>query len=337
MNLETIAQKAGVSRATVSRVINNHPYVSDEVRKRVLAVIEQEGFHPNGIARALAKQRTEVIGVIAPEGLGPIFTVPYFPELLSGISAAISETDYVMALWVGSTPQEVERMYRRILSYKMMDGALLLSAVENDSLPRMLLDRRMPVVMIGRSLYPEISTIDVDNFSAAQGATEHLIRLKRKRIAHLSGSLALISGRERQAGYETAMRNSALGFDPNLIIEGDYSEMGGYLAASHLVESGADAIFVASDTMAVGLVRGLREMDIQVPQQIAIVAFDDLPISATVKPSLTTVRQPVRELGAIAVRTLIDVIEGHVNTPQRIVLPTELVIRESCGMRQRRD
>src|SRR5579872_6281272 len=148
MNLERIAHLAGVSRATVSRVINDYPYVSDEVRQRVLAIIEQEGFQPNAAARMLVRQRTDVIGVISPEGLGSTFSTAYFPMLFEGISAGINQTDYAMSLWMGSTPEENERIYKRILGYKMMDGALLISNIEGDTLPQRFFERRMPLVMI---------------------------------------------------------------------------------------------------------------------------------------------------------------------------------------------
>lgn len=329
MGLEDIARKAGVSRATVSRVINNHPYVKDEVRRRVMAVIEQEGFHPSGAARALARQRTEIIGVIAPEGLGPILSVPYFSPLLEGISAGISRSDYVMALWVGQSPEEVERMYRRILSYRLMDGALLLSAVETDILPRLLLDRKMPQVMIGRSLVEGVSTVDVDNVVASRAATEHLIRLGRQRIAHLTGALKLVSAQERLLGYRMALAASKLGFDETMVIEGDYGEASGYAAARRMLALRADAIFAASDTMALGLLRGLRELGVEVPKEVAIIGFDDLPSAA--QQGLSTVRQPIRELGSVAVQMLIDTIEGRTSAPQRVVLPTELIIRATCG------
>ncbi|MEP7285128.1 MAG: LacI family DNA-binding transcriptional regulator [Chloroflexota bacterium] len=331
MNLEEIAQLAGVSRATVSRVINKHPYVSEAVRQRVLEIIEREGFHPNAAARMLARQRTEVIGVIAPEGLEPIFLGGYFPVLLGGISSAISHSDYVMSLWAGSTAEEAQRMYKRILGYKLMDGAVLISSIQDDTLPRSLYERRMPLVMIGPTIMSEVSTVDIDNLAAARVATDHLIRLGRRRIAHITGRHDIIAVRQRFDGYRTALEASQIPFDPALVDQGDFTENSGYFAARKFIPLGIDAIFASNDLMAIGAMRGLAEQGLNVPDDVAVVGFDDMHTASTLHPALTTMRQPIRELGSIATHMLIDIIQGKVTPPHRIVLPTELVIRETCG------
>lgn len=331
MNLEKIARIAGVSRSTVSRVINQHPYVSDDVRQRVLDVIEREGFQPNAAARMLVRQRTEVIAVIAPEGLNTVFSSTYFPILLGGISTTITQADYAMSLWAGSTMEEIERMYRRILSYKLMDGALLISAVEGDDFPLRLVERKMPLVMIGHTNLSNISSVDVDNIQAARTATEHLIRLGRRRIGHIMGRTDLTSSRERFKAYQMALENCGVLYDPELVCDGDFTEASGYIAAQRLIAKGADAVFAANDSMAVGFMRGAIERGKSIPDDIAVIGFDDLPIASTIMPSLTTVRQPIRELGVAATELLIGIINGEVNEPQHLTLPTELVIRETCG------
>lgn len=332
LNLDEIARRAGVSRATVSRVINNHPYVSQGVRSRVQAVIDESGFQPHAAARALARRRTEVLGIIAPEGMGSIFSMPYFPVLLDGISSVIGQSQYVMSMWVGSTPQETRRIYERILGTRMMDGALLLSSIEGDSLPQQLADRKMPIVLIGSSALPEIATVDVDNVIAGRSATEHLLRLGRRRIGHLTGRLDLHSGHERLQGYREAMEASPFGFDPALVVGADFSEEAGYHAAREFASRRVDAIFSASDTMAFGLLRAFQEMGVTVPGQIALMGFDDLPQAANSRPALTTVRQPIRQLGMAAAQLLIDLVDEKVSLPHRIVFPTEVIVRESCGL-----
>jgi LacI family transcriptional regulator len=329
MNLEKIARIVGVSRSTVSRVINNHPYVSDGVRQRVLEVIERGGFQPNAAARMLVRQRTEVIAVIAPEGLGIVLSSMYFPILLAGISTTISQADYAMSLWAGATQEETERMYKRILGYKLTDGALLVSAVDGDTLPQRLLERKMPLVVIGRVKLPEVSTVDVDNLYASRTATEHLIGLGRRRIAHITGRLDLTSAQERLSAYKAALESHGIPFNPELVVEGDYSEQAGYLAAARLVEQEINGAFVANDAMAIGLMRGLEQCGLAIPRDVSIIGFDDLPIASSVKPALSTIRQPIRDLGIRAAQMLIGIINREITEPQHIMLPTELVIRET--------
>ncbi|HLY24774.1 MAG TPA: LacI family DNA-binding transcriptional regulator [Aggregatilineales bacterium] len=331
MNLERIARLAGVSRSTVSRVINGYPHVREEIRSRVLAVIEREGFQANAAARMLARQRTDVIGVVEPEGLGSVFSKGYFNLLFEGISMGINPTDYAMSLWIGSTPEETERINKRILGYKMMDGVLIISSMTGETLAQRLVERKMPVVMIGNSSTPGVLTIDIDNIAAARMATNHLVRLGRQRIAHITGRTSLISARERLTGYREAIETTRQGFDPALVIEADYSPDAGYWATRQLISTGIDAIFAGSDLIGIGAIRALHEQQIAIPGDVAVVGFDDLPAAATLKPSLTTVRQPIRELGRLAVQSLIDLIDGRITAAHRVILPTELIVRESCG------
>jgi LacI family transcriptional regulator len=254
----------------------------------------------------------------------------YFPILLTGISSTISQADYAMSLWAGTTTEESQRMYKRILGYKLMDGALLISAVDGDPLPQRLLERRMPFVIIGHnSTIPEISTVDVDNLQAARDATEYLIRQGKRRIAHITGRMNLISARERFRAYREALENNGIEYDPELVIEGDWTEATGYAAGSKLVPLGIDGAFTSNDLMAVGLTRAVLEQGLSVPRDVSIIGFDDLPIASTFMPSLTTVRQPVRDLGVVATKILLGMIEGTITEPQHVVLPTELVIRET--------
>ncbi len=329
LNLEHIAELAGVSRSTVSRVINNDRYVSDAVRSRVTAVIEREGFQPNATARNLARQQTGTLGVISPEGMGSIFGTAYFPMLFEGIVSAANQTDYAVSLWVGATPAEMERIYRHILGYRLMDGALLLSAIQDDSLPRRLLERHIPVAMVGESSLPEILTVDVDNFAAARVATEHLISLGRSRIAHIGARATnLISAEQRFCGYREALEAHHLAYDPQLVYDGDYTEAAGYRAGVALASLGIDALFTANDLIALGAIQALQERGLDVPGNVAVIGFDDLPVAAA--NQLSTVRQPIRDLGSAAILGLIDLVEGRITLPHHVLLPTELIFRQSC-------
>ncbi len=329
MNLEKIARMAGVSRSTVSRVINNHPYVSEDIRQRVLAVIEREGFQPNAAARMLVRQKTDVIAVIAPQGLGAVLSEGYFPILITAISSTISQADYAMSLWAGTTTEESQRMYKRILGYKLMDGALLISAVEGDPLPQRLIERKMPLVIIGPSSIPEISTVDVDNVQAARTATEHLIRLGKRRIAHIKGQMSIFATRERFRGYREALEGGGLPYDPELVIDGDFSELSGSVAAQKLIPRQVDGVFASNDQMAIGFVRAALERGLSLPGDVSVVGFDDLPIASTFMPSLTTMRQPIREIGVTATRMLLGIVDGSITEPQHMMLTTELVVRQT--------
>ena len=200
MNLEDIAAKAGVSRSTVSRVINNEPYVSDKTRQRVLTVIEQEEFAPNPVARALVTQRTQVIGVVIPHVPIVVFEdAYYFPFLLQGVARITHERDYAMLLWLGQAGESSDRFYNRIIRNRLMDGVIIASAASNDPLIDHFLETGAPFVMVEcpQRDWDRISYVSVDNVAAAYTAVSHLIALGRRRIAHITGNLAISDGRDR--------------------------------------------------------------------------------------------------------------------------------------------
>jgi LacI family transcriptional regulator len=195
-----------------------------------------------------------------------------------------------------------------------------------------LLDNGVPFILIGR--HPTNNTvhyIDVDNQTAAAEAVAHLLRLGRRRVATISGPQNMIAGADRLTGYLNGLRERGMTTDPALITEGDFTEAGGYMAMQRLLPRKPDAVFVASDAMAVGALRAIREADLRVPEDIAVVGFDDMPFATRSNPPLTTVRQPVLRTGSVAAETLIDLIDHPDSPTRRIVLPTEFVVRTSCG------
>ena len=177
----------------------------------------------------------------------------------------------------------------------------------------------------------EISYITIDNVHAAQTAVRHLVGLGRRRIAHITGHLTISDGRDRLLGYKRGLEKAGLPVDPQLIYEGMFDREQGYFGMKHLLPYKPDALFAAGDTIAQGAITAVHEAGLRVPDDIAVVGFDDLDVASRTNPKLTTVRQPVQEKGARAAQLLIDLIEGAVDAPQHILLPTELVIRESCG------
>jgi LacI family transcriptional regulator len=328
MNLEKIAQIAGVSRSTVSRVINNHPYVSDDARRRVSEVIEREGFHPSNI-RLLPKQRTDILAVIAPEGLGSMSASGFFPLLIGGISTTISRLGYAMSLWAGASQNDSNRMYKRVLNHRIMDGALLISALEADTFPEQLLERGTPVVVIGNNCAGGVSSVDVDNVAAALEATATLIQAGRRRIAHLAGSLDRISAQERLLGYRRALEKHGIPYDPNLVIYGDFTEGAGIAAADRLLSLRIDGLFSSNDLMAVGFIRSALEQGVRIQRDVSVIGFDDLPSLPNDVPALSTVHQPIRQLGEVAVNLLTTMVNSGIREPQRIILPTEVILRET--------
>jgi LacI family transcriptional regulator len=334
MNLEDIARKAGVSRSTVSRVINNDRYVSEETRKHVQTVIDRERFQPNHAARALVKRRTEIIGVLIPHSVNIFFTDnSYFPMLLQGIGEAAHERDHAMLLWLGQTGEDSEHLIRKISSSRMMDGLIIASLTSDHPLFEQLPDLKFPVVMVERPLGYEnhISYVTIDNVRGAETAVRHLISLGRRRIAHITGQLTIADGQERLKGYKNALQKAGLPIDPNLIVEGRFTHEDGYIAMKQLLRHKPDAVFAPGDTAAVGAMQAIREAGLRVPEDIAIIGFDDLDVATRISPQLTTIRQPVQQKGAYAARLLIDLIEQKFDAPQHVILPTELVIRQSCG------
>lgn len=326
-----IAKLSGVSRSTVSRVINNHPNVKPEVRQRVMEVIAETGYHPNPAARSLASRRSGIIGLVIPRAVQSLFTDPYFPRLMQGVAQACNANDYTLSLFLFHTEDEEQKLYPRVLRTRLIDGIIVIASQIGDPLIPELINNCIPFVMVGRpNDLPDVNFVDVDNTVGAYTATSHLIRSGYKRIGAITGPLNTTVGLDRRQGYLDALNDRSRSIDKTLIVEGDFTESGGYAAMQRLIPHQPDAIFIASDTMAFGGLRALREAGLSVPNDVAVVGFDDLPTSALSDPPLTTIRQPIRRLGAQAVETLIDILANGTQPPRRTTLSIELVIRSSC-------
>ncbi|GAB4436705.1 MAG: LacI family DNA-binding transcriptional regulator [Anaerolineae bacterium] len=333
LTLEKIAKLAGVSRSTVSRVVNNQASVRPEVRARVQQVIAETGYHPHPAARSLAGQRAGIIGLAIPREVQSLFTDPYYPRLMQGIAQACNTHDFILSLFLFHTEQDEERLAPRILRNRLVDGVIVCAPPAGDPFVQQLLASDTPFVMVGRpaEAAPPISFVNVDNVNAAAAATTHLLRQGRQRIAAITGPLNTTVGQDRRQGYENALRAAGISPDPNLITEGDFTEQGGYAAMQRLLPQQPDAVFVASDTMALGALGALRLAGRAVPGDVAVVGFDDLPAAALADPPLTTVYQPIRRLGARAVDHLIGLF-GHPEQPaSHTIAETRLVVRQTCG------
>jgi len=332
--LEEVAQLAGVSRSTVSRVINDHPSVRPDTREQVWQAVRKSGYQPHAVARSLATNRTQIIGMVIPEAVTTLFTDPFFPLLLRGATEVCNTHRYQLLLSLFDDPDGQEEMYQRILRSGYLDGVILASASLDDPLIPNLLRDRIPFVSVGRHPNERVHYVDVDNVAGARMAVEHLIRQGHQRIATITGRLDMTAGQDRLEGYRQTLRAHRISVEEDLIVEGDFTEGSGTVALQRLLPASPDAVFVASDIMAIGALKALRQAGRQVPQDIALVSFDDIPIASAIEPSLTTVRQPIERMGSMAIEVLLSVLEGSSEeeaSAHRIILPTELMIRASCG------
>lgn len=332
LTLEDIAEKAGVSRSTVSRVVNEHPNVSEKVRTRVLQVIAETGFHPNAAARTLASQRSSMIGFILGRTVSSFFTDPYFPQLTQGIAQACNQNRYTLSLFLVGSREDEALIFPNVSRKGLLDGVIVQSGQDDDELINQLITSNIPLVVVGRPFAAEnVTFLDVDNVEASRQAVAHLIGLGNKRVATILGSSNTTVGIDRRQGYLNALAAANLPLDQNLIAAGDFSEESGYEAMEALLPHKPDAVFAASDAMAFGAIRAARHAGLRVPEDIAFVGFDDLPSARRFEPALTTVRQPVSEMGSTAVETLLQVIEEGAARQAVTIVPTELVVRKSCG------
>ncbi len=324
--LDDLARLTGYSRATVSRVINGGP-VSEQTRDKVLAVLETTDYRPNVAARSLASGRTGVMGIVMHVAAQLTFSDAYFAGLLTGISEQLSDQSLGMMLWLGN--RSGEETLDQIVGMGMLDGVIVTADTKADPLVDGLRESGMPVVLIGhRREDSDASYVDIDNEGSAERATNHLLSLGRRRIGHITGRRGTVSGDDRVLGYQTALRKA--GLDPEgLIVDGDYTPETGYTAAVALINQDVDAIFCGSDHTATGALAAIRDAGLRVPDDIAIMGFDDLDFAATTDPPLSTVRQDIGEQGHEAARTLIHLAANPDMGPRRILLPTEIVVRQS--------
>lgn len=332
MTIERIAELASVSRSTVSRVLNNHPNVRAAVRERVWEIVQQQSFTPNAAARTLVTKRTNIVGLLLLQSAQETFNDPFFSLLVPAIVEACARRGRPVMLSMVTADQELT-YYRSVLRGGHMDGLLVGTNVVDDPILPMLLQDGMPLVLQGRHpYYPQAHWVDVDNLQASAQAVEHLITHGRRRIATLMLPLTLISGTDRRDGYKRALLQRRMQIEPELMVETDASAASGRRGMEQLLQlpHPPDAVFAHSDSLALGALSAIRAAGLRVPEDIAVVGFDDQPSAASAEPSLTTVRQPIAELGALGVDLLLSIIDGRIAEPQHLTLPTEFIVRASA-------
>ncbi|MFD8736246.1 LacI family DNA-binding transcriptional regulator [Streptomyces sp. NPDC059618] len=336
--LEAVAARAGVSRATASRVVNGGDGVREPLVERVRRAVEELGYVPNQAARSLVTRRHDAVAVVIAEPETRVFADPFFALQLRGISKELAANDSQLVLLLTEGRDDHARV-ARYLAGGHVDGALVFSLHLDDPLPGLIHGAGVPTVFGGRPGWGdgdrEAVYVDCDNRGGARQAVRHLLGLGRTRIAHITGALDQTSAVDRLDGYRDVMADA----DPALVATGDFTPVGGERAMRELLERrpDVDAVFVANDLSALGVLRVLREHGRRVPEDVAVIGFDDmLPIAEQTDPPLTTVRQDIEEMGRLMTRLLIGGLEsrtgvtGPVSEPAGIVLPTTVVRRASA-------
>lgn len=329
--LEQVAALAGVGRGTASRVINGSPSVAPQTRDAVMKAVAELGYVPNQAARSLVTRRTGAIALVISEPEERLFSEPFFAGVVRGISQVMDERDrqLVLVLVHGAAQRRDEPA--AYLSPQHVDGALLLSQHEGDDLPQQLRERGLVLVHGGRPPGVEnASYVDVDNVGGAHAALHHLLDRGRRTVATIAGPPDMQAGHDRLRGYREALAAAGVAYDPSLVEEGDFTEPGGWQAMRRLLarRPDVDAVFAASDPMALGALRALRESGCTVPADVAVVGFDDSPMAAMSDPPLTTINQPADRLGReMAEMLLAALAEPQGEETRSVVLPTSLVVR----------
>jgi LacI family transcriptional regulator len=324
-----VAREARVSVFTVSAVINNKGRVSGTLARRVEAAIRKLNYRPNLLARSLAKQRTHTIGVIVTD-----IANPFFPAIVRAAEDAAQKSGYTVLLCNSDDKQEKEARYLELLLSRRVDGIILnktpgkLSPVQQ----QMLSDTRVPVILLMRTC-PGLGAdvVQTDDKQGALEAVSHLARLGRKTIALVGGPVDVSNARARKQGYRQALQEANLEYHPELSFDGDYRIDSGYRAGLALLPRRPDAVLVTNYLMTVGFMKAAEEMGMQCPQDFALVSFDDYPWLGCFRPRLTTIELPKYELGATAVRLLLERMEGKRTRAKTVILQPQLRVRESCG------
>ncbi|MGW0594424.1 LacI family DNA-binding transcriptional regulator [Streptosporangium sp. NPDC002607] len=322
--LEKVAARAGVSRATASRVVNGSTRVAPEIREAVNRAVDELGYVPNQAARSLVTQRADSIALVFPEPATRVFSEdPTFSGIIRGVSMEIEEADKQLVLMLTGLAGGYQRV-ERYATNGHVDGVIIASMHGTDPLPGILARRGVPVVCSGRPSVPSsLPYVDMDNVGGAERAVRHLVEQGRRRIATIAGPQDMIAGIDRLNGYRAVLRDSDR---RSIVAVGDFTRESGTSAMRQLLadDPELDAVFVANDLMALGALTALRQAGRQVPGDVAVVGFDDIPAASYTEPPLTTVRQPTVEMGRRLARMVLDLEEKA-----QVMLPIELIVRGS--------
>lgn len=324
-----LAKIAGVSKTTISRVINSKPDVDPGTREKILSLIAEYGFQPNAFAKAISQKQSNHIGLLIPHKAEYVFSNPFYTEVMRGVSTAVDENGYYLLICYAH-----EVNYMDIYKQKRVDGFVLLSPGSfHKHIIEALNVGSVPFVSTARILgEAEMTYVDVDNFAGASMLMEHLVSLGHERIAFI-GKPTLQSSQDRLSAYQTILEKSGIKYDPELVLVTDTSSVeSGHEYTLRLLRSQKPptAIFLANDVMAIGAINAAHETGLRVPEDISIVGFDDIPFSNYTSPALTTVHQPAFEKGVRAAELLINLLETQ-EPQESVILPMQMAVRKSTA------
>lgn len=329
-----VAKRANVSTTTVSKVLSNTPYVSARTKERILEAMRDLHYAPSLAARGLTGSRTYVLGLVVPYDPDYLFGDPHLLEVIRGVEATANEYDYNLLLSVAHKSDQ-RSAYTRLLRTGYMDGAITVETFEGDEAAKEIEERGLPRVSVGYRIGPNpANSVHSNDYLGAFEAVSHLLALGHRRIGVVSGPPHFMGAMdERMRGVRDALASQQLELDPALVTYGDFTIESGYRAAIALLEASErpTGIFSMNDRMATGVMRRARENGLNIPADLSLVGFDDVPLTTLVEPPLTTIRQPSYELGKVAAQKLFEMINSDLQQFEPIVLPVELIIRGSTA------
>lgn len=333
ITMQQIAKRLGVSRTTVYRALNNLPRINESTKKKILREVKKLNYRPNAVARGLALQRTYTFGLIIPD-----ITNPFFSELTQSIENNAARKGYNIILGVSEDDPKKEAAHISIFRERRVDGIIISPIYAHMKRNRNIEEIRedkIPYVVLGCPKTAKVDYVIVDEERGAYKIIEHLINLGHKRIAYICGAVYAVAGLNRLEGYKKALKRYGLKFDKNLVINCGPKMVDGYKAAKKILTVGKNrptAIFALNDLLAIGVLKAIREAGLKVPEDVALVGFDDIEVGAFLEVPLTTIIQPKRKMGKMALEILIDKIEQkNPHGLQQIIIEPKIVIRESCG------
>jgi len=332
VTIKDVAKISGVSPSTVSRVISNNPRISDATKKIVREAMKKLGYHPNAIAQSLVNRSTSTIGIVMPQSTERAFLNPFFPQALSGISSAAHEKNYCLLLSTGSTEEEQLISIENIINGGRVDGIIIMYSSVNNVILEAIKELNTSIVIIGKPLEgaDKILYVDNDNIEASRSVTNKLIKNGHKKIAYVSGPFEFVVSLDRLDGYRNALLENKVDFDRKLIGEGDFTQQGGYECMKKILqcEDRPTAVVVTDDIMAFGVIEAIKEVGLNIPKDIEIISFNNIPLAKFCSPALTSVDIDAYSLGFQASKLIIEQIKGTTES-KRIIVPTSIVYRET--------